>query len=72
MYDLYSSTNLFTWYSDYSKKTGIYYGSNNGTIINEKGSSTMPISTRFSGYLNTDIAIVSGDGTLDNPYKISN
>lgn len=71
VFDFYSSVNKQTYYVEYSKKYKQYYGSENGTVFLPSEAILQASATKIAGYLRDDAVVVSGSGTLDDPYNVS-
>lgn len=73
LYEMYSINNQTNYYIESSKDSSIItYLSENGTIYNEEsGVGYSDLNTKITGYLRSDAVVVSGEGTINNPYKIS-
>ena len=73
LYEMYSSSYNANWYIESSKNSDIKtYSSDIGVVFNEGNDVAYSrMNTRFTGYLNKNAVIVSGEGTITNPYKLS-
>ena len=74
LYEMYSSGENPFWYMNSSKKSTVkYLCSANGTVYYDIADRIhmMNGGIKYTGYLNKNVSIVSGNGTKDNPYKIS-
>ncbi len=73
LYDMYSSSMNSCWYINSSNTVGTkYVSSENGTVYYDMDDiNNINSMIRFTAYLKKSVEIVSGSGTADNPYKIS-
>lgn len=75
IFDLYSaksSSSSTVWYQEVSKANNqVYFNSPTNGIDKEKFDYDTKYSVRVVGYLNKNVVIKNGSGTIDNPYTIT-
>lgn len=71
MYEMYSTYFDSAWYIESTESDMKYLSSNNGTVYNSLEGMALTANARFTGYLKKSAVIVSGKGTLQDPYKVS-
>lgn len=74
LYDMYSTGTTAFWYINSSKKRNTkYLCSDNGTVYydTDEINNMMSDSIKYTGYLKKNVTILSGNGTLESPYKLS-
>lgn len=71
MYEMYSTYFDSAWYIESTESDMKYLSSFNGTVYQSVYEIDLSAKARYTGYLKKSTVIVSGDGTYQNPYKIS-
>ncbi len=71
MYEMYSTYFDSVWYVESTNGDMKYLSSYNGTVYSSMNEIELSAKARFTAYLKKSAVIVSGAGTLENPYKVS-
>lgn len=71
MYEMYSTYFGSVWYIESTKGEMKYLSSYNGTVYYSMNEIELSAKARFTAYLKKSAVIVSGKGTLQDPYKVS-
>lgn len=71
MYEMYSTYFDSAWYVESTKGDMKYLSSYNGTVYSSINEIELSAKARFTAYLKKSTVIVSGAGTLHDPYKVS-